>query len=160
MEKMEQKVRMAMIKSRAYSIAEITDPTEQEQCAAVRQAGSAIQFITAKGIVPSEKVQLAAVRSNPNAIQYIANPTTVVQVAALETAIKKKYNLPGAFLRNIAEDAVKIVLDTCDWRLIEFPKLPEDIQVFVVQRKPELMELIKHPSMKTRVLKEMMTAVV
>lgn len=160
MEKIEQKVRMAMIKARAYSIAEIADPTEQEQYSAVCRVGSAIQFIVAKGIAPSEKVQIAAVRSNPNAIQYIANPSILVQVAALETAIKKKYNLPGAFLKNIAEDAVRLVLDNCDWRLIEFPKLPEDIQVFVVHRKPELMELIKHPTMKTRILKEMMTAVV
>ena len=157
MNTMEQKVRMAMIKARAYSIAEIADPTEKEQHAAVSRGGSAIQFIIAKGIVPSDDVQIAAMRSNPNAIQYIANPSSIVQIAALETAIKKRYNLPGAFLQNISEDAVRIVLDNCDWRLIEFPKLPDDIQVFIVHRKPDLLSKINHPGMKARILKEMMT---
>ena len=50
------------------------EPSEEEQLAAVEQAGQAIQYIDN----PSEQVQLAAVTQNGYAIQYIDNPSEEV----------------------------------------------------------------------------------
>lgn len=153
----EDKKQVEIVKCKAYEIERIENPCEAAQHAAAKLCGSIIRFLYAKGITPSEKTLLAAVKSNPNAIQYIPveQQTAAVQTLAFETAIRKKYNLPAAFLSNVSSEVVALVMDGNASAIADFPSLPEDIQVFIVMSKPEYIQHIRHPAVKTRVLQAM-----
>ena len=57
--------RLAAVRLDGWRIEYINNPSEEVQLAAVRQSGSVIHLILAKGIVPSIAVQQAAVLQNP-----------------------------------------------------------------------------------------------
>ena len=56
---------IAYVRNRLGNIAEINNPSERVQLAAVRQHGTNLWYIIQNGINPSERVQLAAVKDNP-----------------------------------------------------------------------------------------------
>ena len=89
----QEKIYIASVELRPYSIAAIKNPSEQVQLAAVRRYGYAIMHIDN----PTEKVQLAAVEEigGEDAMRNIKNPTETAQLAAVKNqkgAIKQIKN--------------------------------------------------------------------
>ena len=80
-------IQLAAVRTAGYMITYIKNPKLPVQIAAVKQDGSAIEYIISAGITPDEKVQYVAVTQNYNAIQYIIQakitPSEPVQIAAV-----------------------------------------------------------------------------
>ena len=76
--------------------------TEEEQLAAVRQNGYAIQFIHN----PSEAIQLEAIKQNGYALEYNHNPSEKLQLEAVK---QKGYAIQ--FIHNPSEGVIKYLLD-------------------------------------------------
>ncbi len=71
---------LAAVKKDGYAIDLISDPSEEVQLAAVQQNGYTIRFISD----PLEEVKLAAVEQNGLAIYYIYNPSLEVQKLVIQ----------------------------------------------------------------------------
>lgn len=100
--------------------------SEDEQIKAVTEYWWKVQFIDS----PSYKVQKAALESSPRAIEEIKNPTTEIQVLAVDKIMKD-----GSF--NIA---LTKLINTFD----------EEAQIAAVKHNPQIIQFIPYPSNKVQ----------
>ena len=113
------------------------EPSEEEQLAAVEQAGQAIQYIDN----PSEQVQLAAVTQNGYAIQYIDNPSEEVQLAAVRRT--------GWAIQDIKTPSYQVQLAAVEQtgQAIQYIDNPsEEVQLAAVEQDVNAINYIKNPS--------------
>ena len=75
-----EEAQLAAVKQDGSAIQYIHNPSEKVQLEAVKQAGYAIAYIYNQ----SEKVQLTAVKQTGYAIQYIYNPSEEIQLEAVK----------------------------------------------------------------------------
>ena len=112
-------------------------PTEEEQLAAVKQDGTAIEYIKN----PTEEVQLAAVKQDGTAIEYIKNPSEEVQLAAVNNDGWAIY-----YIKNPSED-VQLDAVKQNGYAIQFIKNPsEEVQLAAIKQNARAIEHIKNPS--------------
>jgi hypothetical protein len=100
--------------------------SEEEQIKAVTEYWWKVQFIEK----PSYNVQKAAIETSPRAIEEIQNPTTEIQVLAVDKIMKD-----GSF--NIA---LTKLINTFD----------EEAQIAAVKHNPQIIQFIPYPSDKVQ----------
>ena len=118
------------------------NPSEEEQLAAVKQAGYAIQYIKN----PSEAVQLAAVNRDGWAIKYITNPSEKVQLAAV-----KQNGYAIKFIKNPSEKMQLIAVIAYGYAIQYIENPSEKVQLAAVNQDGWAIEYIENPSEAVKV---------
>jgi len=128
---------LAAVKQEDRAIQFIKNPSEALQLAVVKWSGSVIYYIKN----PSEAVKLAAVKQNGLAIEFIKNPSETVQLAAVE---QNGYAIQ--FIKNPSE-VVKLAAVTQRGRAIGHIDNPsEAVQLAAVKQDGLVIQFIKNPS--------------
>ena len=113
------------------------EPSEEEQLAAVEQAGQAIQYIDN----PSEQVQLAAVTQNGYAIQYIDNPSEEVQLAAV-----RQTGWAIEVIKTPSEEVQLAAVRRSGWAIKDIKTPSYQVQLAAVEQTGQAIQYIDNPS--------------
>ena len=122
-------------------VAELENPTEPIQLAAVRKNGIMVRYFKN----PSEEVQKSAVAQTGHALEYLKNPSEEVKAHAIEHhpyAIK--------YVKHPSEELQFLAIEK-DIGMMEYIANPtEDVQMVAVQKHLPVIRYIRNPTPKVK----------